>query len=388
MPALKPTTAAETVEAILDAQASGTRLEIRGGASKAEIGAAREATILDLSGFNSIVDYDPPELVLTVGPGALLSDVEALVAGQGQQLAFEPFDHGPIFGRAAGAATIGGVIAGGVSGSRRVSAGGVRDHLLGFHAVSGRGEAFVGGAKVVKNVTGYDLPKLACGSWGRLFALTEVTLKVLPSGRDRATLVARGLSPTAAQAAMARALGSGADVQAAAHLPRGLDGGAPLTLVRLEGFGPSIVARTAIVQALWGGADVLSEADGRAVWDALRTLSPLPSAWPLWRINTPPSGGPKVVEALAPLGAQWMFDWAGGLTWLAFEGDPALVRQAAIAAGGHAMLVRADPDLRAKVPALHPAQPGVAALEARVRASFDPAGVFETGRFLDAPHAD
>jgi glycolate oxidase FAD binding subunit len=266
--------------------------------------------------------------------------------------------------------------------------------LLGFHAVSGQGEAFVGGAKVVKNVTGYDLPKLACGSWGRLFALTEVTLKVLPRGRDRTTLAARGLTPAAAQTAMARAMGSGADVQAAAHLPRGLDG-QPLTLVRLEGFGPSITARTAIVQTLWrevGGAEALGEAEAAAAWDQLRTLSTLPAAWPLWRINTPPSGGPAVVQALEPLGAQWLFDWAGGLTWLAFEGDPQLVRQAAKAAGGHAMLVRADAAIRAEVPALDPPQPGVAALEARVRASFDPAGVFETGRFLDgswdAPHAD
>jgi glycolate oxidase FAD binding subunit len=395
MQVLKPGTAAEAAEVIADSAAAGTRLEIRGGGSKAEIGAPREAVILDMSAFSSVIDYDPPELVLTVGPGASLAMVEALVASEGQQLAFEPFDHGPIFGRPAGAATIGGVIAAGVSGSRRVSAGGVRDHLLGFHAVSGRGEAVVGGAKVVKNVTGYDLPKLACGSWGRLFALTEVTLKVLPRGRDRATLAARGLTPAAAQGAMARAMGSGADVQAAAHLPHGLDGGASLTLVRLEGFGPSIAARTAIVQALWrdvGGAEVLDEATAAAAWDALRTLATLPADWPLWRINTPPSGGAKVAQALEPLGAQWLFDWAGGLTWLSFVGDADVVRQAAKAAGGHAMLVRAVAGARAQVPALHPPQPGVAALEARVRASFDPAGVFETGRFLDGcrdpPHAN
>src|SRR3546814_3051490 len=98
-------------------------------------------------------------------------------------LAFDPLDHGPIFGRPEGHATIGGIVAAGVAGSQRLSCGSARDHLLGFQAVSGRGEALRAGARVVKNVTGYDLPKLAAGSWGRLFAMTEVTLKVLQIGR-------------------------------------------------------------------------------------------------------------------------------------------------------------------------------------------------------------
>lgn len=377
---MRPRDAADVVDAISQARAAGTRLELRGGGSKMEIGRSGDAAVLDLSGLTGVVDYDPAELVLTVRPGTPLAEVEALVETQGQMLAFEPFDHGPIFGRPAGSATIGGVIAAGVAGSRRLTAGGVRDHLLGLHGVNGRGEAFVAGAKVVKNVTGYDLPKLACGSWGRLFALTQVTLKVLPRGRTSASIAVEGLAPAAACAAMAAVLGSAADAQAAAHRLAGQHGPA-LTVVRLEGFGPSVAARAATVAVIWHdlAPRALDDDDDEATrfWQDLRDLAPLGQG-NLWRINTPPSVGHAVIAALAP--ERWLFDWAGGLTWLIAD-DARAVRAAATAAGGHAMLVRGTDALRNTTPALHPLAAPVAALEARIRASFDPDGVFDTGRF-------
>jgi glycolate oxidase FAD binding subunit len=378
----RPASVADLADAIADAARSGTRLAIRGGGSKDGIGApVADVTLLEMSGFAGVVDYDPAELVLTVRAGTPLADVEALVRSEGQMLAFDPFDHGPILGRPAGAATIGGIVAAGVAGSRRIGKGGVRDHLLGFEAVSGRGEHFVAGGKVVKNVTGYDLPKLMCGSWGRLAALTEVTLKVLPAGRTSATIVMEGLSAREAQAAMARAMGSQAEVAAAAHVGR-------LTGLLIEGFGPSVAARSRMLEALLGGfgtVRTLGEEEADGFWSDLRTLAPLADGRTLWRVNVPPSAGPAVVEAVEPLGGRWLFDWAGGLVWLSFYGDPAIVRAAAEAGGGHAMLVRAPEEMRARVPALHPQAPGVAALEARIRRAFDPNGVFETGRFA---HAD
>jgi glycolate oxidase FAD binding subunit len=389
---LIPANEGEVIEAIRAASAEGLRLEIRGGGSKAEMGApSPDAALLEMSAFASVIDYDPAELVLTAGAGTPLAHIEALVASENQMLAFEPFDHGPLFGRPAGAATIGGVVAAGVAGSRRVSGGSARDHLLGFKGVSGRGEAFVAGAKVVKNVTGYDLPKLAAGSWGRLAAMTEVTLKVLPRGRERSTLLIEGQTPAQAHALMARAMGAQAEVSAAAHIPAATRGGPALTALRLEGFGPSVAARREILSALSeSGAAVAPEAEAAAFWDSLRTLSRLADGRPLWRVNVPPSGGCAVVAALEPLGARWLFDWAGGLVWLTVEGDAQAVRAAAQAAGGHAALVRAPEAMRAEVPALHPTSPGVMALERRVRQAFDPLGVFETGRFLDreAVHAD
>ena len=364
---MRPETIEELELIVSEAAASEMKLDLRGGGSKVDIGAPRDARIVDMTGFSGILDYDPAELVLTALAGTPLAEVEAAVAERGQMLAFEPFDHGPMFGRVAGAATIGGVIAAGVSGSRRLSRGAARDHLLGFKAVSGRGEAFVGGGKVVKNVTGYDLSKVMAGSWGRLAALVEVTLKVLPRPQVVRSLAVEGLDPSAAVALMSAAMGSQADVAAAGHAPG-------VTVLRLEGFGPSVEARSVLLQAMSPGLRQLAEDEAETFWARLR--NPLPEMAALWRISAPASRAPEVIETL---GEGWLMNWAGGMIW-AGSGDAA-VRQAAEAAGGHAMLVRAPEAMRANIPALHPPAPGVAALEARVRRGFDPAGVLETGRF-------
>lgn len=387
MAVLRPASVGDLIDIVAAAQRDRHALAIGGGLSKAEIGrAAPEAAALDMSAFAGIVDYDPAELVLTVGAGTPLSQIEALVRGENQMLAFGPFDHGPVFGRTAGCATIGGIVAAGVAGSQRLSAGSARDHLLGFRAVSGRGEALLAGARVVKNVTGYDLPKLAAGSWGRLFAMTELTLKVLPRPPVRATRAIAGLSAEQAVKAMAIAMGSQAEVAAAAHVPAHLRGGIALTALRIQGFGPSVKAKGAILDKLlapYGHVEALDDDEGDTFWGDLCTLAPLDRHQPLWRVNVPPSKGCMIASSLRPHGAQWLFDWAGGLVWVAFDGDPALVRAAAASAGGHATLVRGPASLRAAVPAFHPASPGVTALEMRIRRAFDPAGVFETGRFGD-----
>ncbi|MES2496601.1 MAG: FAD-binding protein [Pseudomonadota bacterium] len=385
----RPATPENLAQIFVDAAARRSTLELRGGGSKSAIGAPKEAEIVDMRGFAGVVDYDPPELVLTVRPGTPLADVERLVAGQGQMLAFEPFDHGPLFGQAPGSATIGGVVAAGVAGSGRLSMGGARDHLLGFTAISGRGERFVAGGKVVKNVTGYDLPKLIAGSWGRLAAMIELTLKVLPRPRVIRTMAIEGLGIAAAQAAMADAMGSPAEIAAAAHLPA-FDRRPALTLFRIQGFAPSVDARCGGLPRLLGrhGRVVeLPDDEAGALWDSVSSAAAFVDTDTLWRVSLPPSAAPGFVEAFDRQGARWSLDWAGGLVWLGFDGDPAFVRQAADLAGGHAMLVRGPAARRDHVPAQHPRMPGVMALEARVRRAFDPAGIFETGRFLDAADA-
>jgi len=373
---LAPTNEAELCAAIAEAAHAGEKLEIQGGASKAAIGRPRAPRILSMAHFTGIVDYDPAELVLTLRAATPLAEVESLVAAQGQMLAFEPFDHGPLLGKAA-SATIGGVIGAGVAGSRRVSAGGARDHLLGFRGVSGRGEAFVGGAKVVKNVTGYDLPKLLAGSWGRLAAMTELTLKVLPSPRMTVTLAADGLSPRAAHAAMARALGSAADVSAAAHLQ------SAITLLRVSGFAPSVAARCArlpeILQDI-APLRALTPDEAAPLWREAAQAEGLDGAV-LWRLHLPPARAPDVIGVLASWGARWAMDWGGGLVWAALADEDADVRGAAAAVGGEAMLVRAPDAMRARLAALHPREGVLAAVEARVAAAFDPADVFDVGRW-------
>jgi glycolate oxidase FAD binding subunit len=178
----------------------------------------------------------------------------------------------------------------------------------------------------------------------------------------------RGLEPAAAVEVMSRAMGSQADVAAAAHAPG-------QTVIRLEGFGPSVEARIALIRAM--GGRLLAEDRAERFWAGMH--NPMSKAEILWRISAPASRAPRMLQALD---GEWRMDWAGGLIWSApTDATAEGVRRVAEVAGGHAMLMRAPEALRAAVPTLHPAGPGVAALEARVRRAFDPAGVFETGRF-------
>lgn len=378
----RPADAAELREMIAAASAAGTMLAARSGGSKAEIGKPdRETASLDLSAFTGIVDYEPSELVLTVRPATPLSEVEALLDAHGQMLAFEPWDHGAVFGLGNRSATIGGVIAAGVAGPRRLSAGGARDHLLGFTAVSGRAETFKAGGKVVKNVTGYDLSKVIAGSWGQLALMTELSVKVVPKPKAVATLMIAGLDPAAAVAEMADAMGSVAGPVAAAYLP-GEHGTPSQTLLRLEGFRPSVDFRSEQLRTILAtsNSQLLDDAMSEQVWRDLREVRGLAASETLWRIQVAPSRAAALAGSLTQAGAQWLMDWGGALIWAG--GTPDLeVHELAALAQGHAMLVRGSPSCRAANPIRKPSQPAVMALSERIKHAFDPARILDPERF-------
>lgn len=381
---MTPTRAEDLCDIIAAAAAGQRAVEIRTGGTKARMGNPRRATLcVSMSAFSRVIDYDPSELMLTVEPGVRLADINTLLDAQGQMLAFEPYDHGVLNDRPVGDATIGGIVAAAVSGPRRLSAGAVRDHLLGFQAVSGRGERFVGGAKVVKNVTGYDLPKLIAGSWGQLAIMTEITLKVMPAPQFQATLVVRCQDDAKAMVIMARALGSVAEVSAAAYLPD-----EAVVAFRIEGFGPSVRSRCDLLHHHLGAGDVIEDCASAALWTRIRTVAALHDTPVLWRASVPPSKGAAFFGLLADTGARRFYDWAGGLVWLGMpvETDQSAVRRAAEQVGGHAMLVRAPVALRGSIAALHPTAGSLAALNRRVKAAFDPANILDPDRF-GADHA-
>ncbi len=180
-------------------------------------------------------------------PSTPIAEIEALVAERGQQLDFEPMDYGAILGLEAGTGSLGGALAANLSGPRRIKAGAARAIISSAClAVSGRGEAFKSGGRVVKNVTGYDLCKLIAGSWGTLAAMVDVTIKTLPKPETEETVVVAGLDDARAAQAMAAAMGSSCDVSAAAHLPKnvvmrfdGIHAVEGATVFRLEGVAPS-----------------------------------------------------------------------------------------------------------------------------------------------------
>jgi glycolate oxidase FAD binding subunit len=396
--------AADVEQVVRAAIASDQPLEIIGHGSKRGIGQPMATNaVLDLSALNAVIAYEPNELIITVQAGAPLADVQSLIDSRNQQFAFEPVNTAGLLGGPA-IGTIGGMIGAGLAGPRRIKAGGARDHLLGAHAVSGFGDSFKTGGKVVKNVTGYDLCKLLAGSWGTLAVMTEVTLKVMPKPESERTLVLRSLDAVTANCAMTAALGSPFDVSGAAHLPHSalraesrLSGlgspGQAATLLRLEGIAASAVHRAASLRqalASFGAIEILEDAASAAIWSSLRDVQPFAAdgalgAWPVWRIVCPPASGGALGERLArDTGGDVIYDWGGGLIWAALPPKPdaqaALLRQQVDAAGGHATLIRASEEVRGKVDVFQPQPGGLAALSERVRASFDPKNILNRGR--------
>ncbi len=396
---LKPRDRQDVESAVSWAIGEGRALEVIGHGSKRGLGrpAHTDAT-LDLSGLSGVTLYEPEELVLSAQAGTPLADIEAVVAARGQELAFEPMDYAAVLGGPPGQGTIGGAIATNLSGPRRIKAGAARDHFLGVTAVSGRGETFRSGGRVVKNVTGYDLCKLMAGSWGTLGVMTEIAIKVLPRAETEATLVALGLDDETAGRAMAAAMGSSYGVSGAAHLPdylaarfEGLPGSESATAFRIEGVPPSVEHCLAGLQRVvqpFATFATLGASQSRALWRAIRNVLPFAAAGeagrrPLWRVSTAPAKGFAIAARLSPA-TQLYYDWAGGLIWVsppeAQDAGAGEIRAAVAAVGGHAALVRAPASQRASIAAFEPETGALAELSRRVKAGFDPKGVLNPGR--------
>jgi len=366
---LRPRDAADVAEIVA---AAVRPLEPVGGGSKRAIGQPIETDLLALGGLAGIVTYEPEELVVTLQAATPLAVLDAALSAHAQRLAFEPPDLCSLLGVHA-EQTIGGVLAANLAGSRRIAAGAARDHFLGFNAVSGRGERFKAGGKVVKNVTGYDLPKLLAGSWGTLAVLTDVTLRVAPKAELDRTLVLASTTPAASVAILSAALGSPHDVSAAGFDPaRG-------SLIRLEGFGPSVVARTEALCAELRvtPAEVIDGSASRQLWHAHASGVALAASSVVWRISVPPADAPAVLERLRP--ERYLLDWGGGLIWAGFDALDA-TRVRATFSAGHATLIKAPAAERAVTAVFQPQPPVAAAVGARLKAAFDPRGILNTGR--------
>lgn len=386
----RPSDENELVAIVQQARADEEPLELIAGGSKRGLGRPLQMPhVLDLNAFAGIRDYEPAELVLTAGAATPLVEIEATLEKARQMLAFEPGDWRALFGTHDKAPTIGGVIACNLAGPRRIRQGAARDHFLGLKAVSGQGEAFKAGGRVVKNVTGYDLCKLMAGSYGTLAALTEISIKVLPRPEATRTVVLAGLDATRAVAAMTQALNSAHEPTGAAHLPAEVAAsGKAMTLIRVEGPVPSVEARATALRrelASFGDAELIGDNASLEVWRDIRDVAPLRSQSDaaIWRISVAPTAAPAFVAALGRArDLHYFLDWGGGLVWLAVppaqDGGASAIRGAL--GDGHATLIRASDALRASVPVFQPQASGVATLSARVKESFDPKRLFNRGR--------
>ncbi|MCM8596849.1 glycolate oxidase subunit GlcE [Accumulibacter sp.] len=342
-------------ERVNQTAASGGRLVIRGGGSKSFYGRPEQGDPLEVGDWRGIVAYEPTELVVTARAGTPLRDLAAALAERGQWLAFEP----PRFGDGA---TVGGMLAAGLSGPRRQAVGAVRDFVLGVRVLNGLGEVLSFGGRVMKNVAGYDVPRLMAGSLGTLGVLLEVSLKVLPR-----PVAEKSLRFSVAEAAALRMLNEWAGRPlpiSASAWHQGV-----LTL-RLSG------AAAAVAEAHRGlGGEALDDASAETFWEDLREQRHpfFAGDEPLWRLSLPSSAEPQ--QVLGPT----LVEWGGAQRWLR-GGDARTIRAAAVAAGGHATLFRADVASRAEVGVFQPLSEPLARIHRRLKHAFDPHGVFNAGR--------
>ncbi len=373
---LTPGTESELAEAV--AGASGP-LAIRGGGTR-PIGHAVDGEALSVAGLSGISLYEPGALTLVAHAGTPMTDIEAALDAENQMLAFEPMDHRAVLGTD-GTPTIGGVVAGNVSGPRRVQAGACRDFLLGVRFVDGTGQVIKNGGRVMKNVTGYDLVKLLAGSRGTLGVLSEVSFKVLPRPESVAVVLLTGLSVEDAVAAMSSALTSPFDVTGAAHVPVGLDGD-PVTMIRVEGFEASTKYRAAQLTARlapFGAADIEQRLSGpestQAGWEWIRDAKTFAGTdEDVWRFSIRPGDAPDLIARLGD--ARVLLDWGGGLVWAACASGRDLRIDGL---KGHATLVRADGATKARLGAFQPEAAPLAKMADDLRGKFDPKGILNPG---------
>ena len=375
-------------------------LEVAGAGTKRAIGhpVVASATVSTAS-LRGLTLYEPTELVMSARAGTPVSQIEVELASRGQMLPFEPLDYGPALGAPPGLQTIGAVFATNNSGSRRISAGSARDHLIGARGVNGRAEIFKAGGRVMKNVTGYDVARGLTGSWGTLAVLTEVTFKVAPLPDDIATIVYAGLPEDLAVELMSLAVGTPFEVSGTIHLTAahaqrlsipGLGAvRTSLTAIRIENFMKSVRYRKSrLMERLKAyGAPLELDLEGSlAFWGEVRRIGFVPySRSIVWRVSTSPRKSAELVATLRRhMPVEATFDWSGGLVWLEIsdcaDAGAADIRRAVAIAGGHATLIRASEAVRREVEVFQPQVPALEKLSRGLKLAFDPYGILNPGR--------
>jgi glycolate oxidase FAD binding subunit len=396
----RPVDERELAGLVTEAARARWTLEVLGAGSKRKVGRPIDASgVVTTRNLRGVTLSEPSEQVISARSGTSLSILEAELAKNNQMLAAEPVDLGPMLGEPPGQLTVGGVVATNLSGARRIQRGAVRDHLLGIRCVNGRGEIVKWGGRVMKNVTGYDLCRTLAGSWGTLGIFTELTFRAIPKAEETRTLILMGLPDAIAIEVLCQALATPYEVSGTIHMQAGLarrlrspslaEAGTTVTALRVENFTKAVAYRIGRLKDLFVPFGDIAELDhpkSIALWDEIRQLSFLQgSTSPVWRISTAPTMGPRIVESIARYRTcHAAFDWSGGLIWLEVPnaGDAGAddIRRVVATLGGHATLIRAEPNVRRIVDVFPPLEAGVQRLTGGVKKAFDPMHIFNPGR--------
>ncbi len=386
---------------VRSASAGGYPLEICGFRSKREAGRPiKPSSVVSTAKMSGITLYEPRELVISAKAGTPLHEIEAALARNKQELAFEPADFSRIFAADGLAASIGAIAAMNISGPRRILRGAARDHLLGLRAVNGEGSPIKSGGRVMKNVTGVNLVRGLSGSWGTLSVLTELTFKVLPKAPENRTVVFLGLADEAASGVMSAAMGTPYEVSGTVHLHGALvsrlsdrelaPAKTAITALRLEGTPQSLAYRVEKLRrqlAPFGHTYELDQQRSRDFWVDIRSLAFLSAEfeWPLWRISVAPSKAPLIVRALSAFfEVNAAYEWSGGLLWLELppsaDASVTEVRRVLAEFEADSMLMRAPRPVRSDIEVFHPLPFAKMKLVRALKNAFDPEGILNPGR--------
>ncbi|HEX4026265.1 MAG TPA: FAD-binding protein [Rhizomicrobium sp.] len=374
----------QVVDFVRAAREARSPFEIVAGGTRRQVGRplfdskGGALPMLDVSGLSGIVKYEPAELIVTAQPATPLAEIKAVLAEKGQRLGFDPADWSRLLG-SNGAATLAGAASSDASGSGKLRHGGARDSLLGFRAVNGLGENFRGGAKVVKNVTGFDLPKLVCGAYGTLAVLTEMTFRVYPQPQYFVVLCLADVTPEDGFAALRKIALSALEPAGLAYLPGNMltDVGQGAALIKLEGAAQPLEEKIALAHGLLGNAMHRTQDDPFAAIGCGEKFADIQGD--IWRVMIARADAPRIAKELNA--RHWLGDLAGAVLWLAADpSEGPYIRQIVAKAGGQAMLLRGSAESRASLGLFAPQAPALAALGRAVKAAFDPLSLFNPGR--------
>ncbi|MEZ5758612.1 MAG: FAD-binding protein [Emcibacteraceae bacterium] len=364
-----PTTEDQVRNCICDHIVMEKSLDIRTGGSLIPLGHTMNThSVVSLKVLNRVKLYEPEELVITLEPGVLLRDLKTLLKEHNQELKFEPPDYGPLLGNDPGIGTIGGIIGTNLSGPKRFLAGGARDYILGIQGISGYGQIFKAGGRVVKNVSGYDVSKLMCGSYGTLGAITEMTLKLAPKAENEISLKIDNLETETAISLMSTIAACPYEVSGLAHIPE------TGTFIRIEGTNASLGERKAAIKNMIGKLDIseLQREESEELWRRIRDVAPLnpPKNLPLWKISVAASEVMNIIKNHNP--DFYFLDWAGGLLWMSSLDIPKIYK------GAYWLIRNAEAQL--DLPFNKTPDPLISDLSRRIKKAFDPKNILNPGR--------
>ncbi len=389
-----PASDREASAIVREAAETSQALEIVSAGTKGALGRpVVPDALLDMSQVAGVIDYRPEELVFTAKTATPLKEIEAMLAAHDQMLGFEPPDWAPRFGGNTGRQTLAGVVAADVCGPRRVKHGSVRDHVIGCRFINGSGELIRAGGPVIKNVTGFDIPKLMCGAFGTLGVLTELTLRVLPRPQSSATLVLRDCAPGAGLSALITAAQLPVEASGLGYLPRDAlrqinseqNPSPGWAVIRVDGTMAAVSEKLDVLKRQFGTHDctILDSLETDQLFGRIGDGSVLGSEGDLWRLCVPPASAATAIARADT--ALWYADWGGALLWMQM---PATTQSAetlrAITGGisGHATLFRASANARSNISVFEPESPVRGNLTQALKQAFDPGNILNPQRMF------